>query len=80
MSELLNQRASIQGKVPSGFFNAIFELTGDWLQDASDTKHLAFDGYFIALYYLQLTSSSLLLQEKVKKSVPPRWDPAALAR
>ncbi|KAK4790627.1 hypothetical protein SAY86_017931 [Trapa natans] len=80
MSELLNQKASVQGKIPSGYLNSIFELSGDWLQDVRETKYLAFDGYFISLYCLQLTSSPLILQEKVKNSVPPCWDPASLAR
>lgn len=80
MSELLNQKSMVQGKVPSGYFNAIFELTGAWLNDATDTKYLAFDGYFISLYYLHLTSSPLILQDEVKKAVPPNWDPASLSR
>ncbi|XVE84614.1 hypothetical protein DITRI_Ditri17bG0026700 [Diplodiscus trichospermus] len=80
MSELLNQKSSIQGKVPSGYLNSIFGLRGDWLHDAADTKNLAFDGYFISLYHLHLTSSPLVLHDTVKKSVPPHWDPAALAR
>lgn len=80
MSEILNQKCSIQGKVPSGYLNAIFDLTGDWFHDAADTKYLAFDGYFISLYYLHLTTSSLELQDHVKKAVPPHWDPASLAR
>ncbi|KAH9649428.1 MACPF domain-containing protein [Citrus sinensis] len=79
MSELLNQKCSIQGKVPSGYLNAIFDLTGDWFHDAADTKYLAFDGYFISLYYLHLTTSSLELQDHVKMAVPPHWDPASLA-
>ncbi|KAE8702973.1 MAC/Perforin domain-containing protein isoform 2 [Hibiscus syriacus] len=80
MSELLNQKSSIQGKVPSGYLNSIYDLTGDWLHDAADTKNLAFDGYFISLYHLHLTASPLILNDRVKKSVPPHWDPAALAR
>ncbi|CAN1837627.1 MACPF domain-containing protein At4g24290 [Linum perenne] len=80
MSELLNQRSSIQGKVPSGYCNALFDLSGDWLFDATDTKYLAFDGYFISLYNLHLTASPLVLHDKVKNSVPPRWDPALLSR
>ncbi|KAL4312244.1 hypothetical protein GQ457_01G034380 [Hibiscus cannabinus] len=80
MSELLNQKSSIQGKVPSGYLNSIFDLTGDWLHDAAGTKNLAFDGYFISLYHLHLTASPLVLNNRVKKSVPPHWDPAALAR
>ncbi|CAI0453107.1 unnamed protein product [Linum tenue] len=80
MSELLNQRSSVPGKVPSGYTNALFDLSGDWLHDATDTKYLAFDGYFISLYYLHLTASPLVLQDEVKNSVPPRWDPAMLSR
>ncbi|KAB2092271.1 hypothetical protein ES319_A02G018200v1 [Gossypium barbadense] len=80
MSELLNQKSSIQGKVPSGYLNSIFDLSGNWLHDAADTKNLAFDGYFISLYYLHLTASPLVLNDRVKKSVPPHWDPAALSR
>ncbi|KAL5542834.1 hypothetical protein UlMin_010544 [Ulmus minor] len=80
MSELLNQRSLVQGKVPSGYLNAIFELSGDWFHDAADTKHLAFDGYFISLYNLHLTASPLVLRDEVKKSVPSHWDPAALSR
>ncbi|XP_050238493.1 MACPF domain-containing protein At1g14780-like [Mercurialis annua] len=80
MSELLNQRSSIQGKIPSGYLNSIFDFSGDWFRDASETKYLAFDGYFISLYYLHLTASPLILLDKVRKSVPPRWDPASLAR
>lgn len=80
MSELLNQKSSVHGKVPSGHFNAMFDLTGAWLNDAADAKYLAFDAYFISLYYLHLTASPLVLQEKVKKSVPSHWNPASLAR
>ncbi|PWA97566.1 membrane attack complex component/perforin (MACPF) domain-containing protein [Artemisia annua] len=80
MSELLNQKSSIQGKVPSGYFNALFDLTGAWLNDAADAKYLAFDGYFISLYYLHLTASPLVLHESVKKSVPTHWNPSLLAR
>lgn len=80
MSELLNQRISVQGKVPSGYLNATFDLTGSWLNDAADAKYLAFDGYFISLYYLHLTASPLELHDHVKKSVPSRWDPASLSR
>ncbi|XP_057489495.1 MACPF domain-containing protein At4g24290-like [Actinidia eriantha] len=80
MSELLNQKSSVQGKVPSGYLNAIFDLTGSWLTDAGDAKYLAFDGYFISLYYLHLTASPLVLHDKVKKSVPSHWNPASLSR
>ncbi|KAA8527872.1 hypothetical protein F0562_035259 [Nyssa sinensis] len=80
MSTLLNQKSSGQGKIPSGYLNAIFDLSGTWLNDAVDAKYLAFDGYFISLYYLYLTASPLVLRDKVKKSVPAHWDPASLSR
>ncbi|CAH9062582.1 unnamed protein product [Cuscuta epithymum] len=80
MSELLNQKSSVQAKVPSGYLNAIFDLSGSWLNDAADTKYLAFDGYFVSLYYLHLTASPLLLQDQVKNDVPPHWDPSLLSR
>ncbi|KAK9671386.1 hypothetical protein RND81_12G026500 [Saponaria officinalis] len=80
MSELLNQKSSVQGKVPSGYFNAIFNFSGAWLNDAADSKYLAFDGYFVALYHLHLMTSALVLHDKVKKSVPSHWDPASLSR
>ncbi|XP_057499530.1 MACPF domain-containing protein At4g24290-like [Actinidia eriantha] len=80
MSELLNQKSSVQGKVPSGYLNAIFDLTGAWLTDAMDAKYLAFDGFFISLYYLHLTASPLVLHDKLKKSVPSHWNPASLSR
>lgn len=80
MSELLNQRSSIQGKVPSGYFNALFDMSGSWLDDAKNTKHLAFDGYFISLYNLHLSSSPLLLRDEVKNAVPPKWEPVLLSR
>ncbi|ONK58768.1 uncharacterized protein A4U43_C09F16450 [Asparagus officinalis] len=80
MSELLNQRSSIQGKVPSGYFNSLFDLSGAWLDDAKNTKHLAFDGYFISLYNLHLRSSPLVLREEVKKAVPSKWEPVLLSR
>ncbi|GAB2227877.1 hypothetical protein Droror1_Dr00009705 [Drosera rotundifolia] len=80
MSELVNQRSSVQGKVPSGYFNTIFNFNSTWLNDAADTKYLAFDGYFVALYYLHLAKSALTLHEKVQKAVPLHWDPTSLAR
>jgi len=79
MSELLNQKSSVHGKVPSGYFNALYELSGAWLTDARETKHLAFDGYFISLYNLHLKASPLVLRDEVKKAVPSKWDPVALA-
>ncbi|XP_006647301.1 MACPF domain-containing protein At1g14780-like [Oryza brachyantha] len=80
MSELLNQNSSVQGKVPSGYFSTLFDLSGAWMADAKETKHLAFDGYFISLYKLHLKTSPLVLRDEVRRAVPPKWDPAALSR
>lgn len=80
MSELLNQKSLVRGKVPSGYFNALFGLSGSWLDDAKETKHLAFNGYFISSYILHLRTSPLVLCDEVKMAVPSNWEPAALSR
>ena len=80
MSELLNQKSSIQGKIPSGYFNALFEFSGSWLDDAMDTKYLNLDGYFISLYNLRLNSSPLILRDDIKRAVPSKWEPSGLSR
>lgn len=79
MSEQFNQELNISGKIPSGLFNAMFEFTGSWQKDASSTKHLAFDGWFISLYSIVLTRSHIVLRDAVKQEVPSAWDPSALA-
>lgn len=80
MSEQLNQELSLTGKIPSSLFNAMFEFSGYWQKDAAYTKHLAFDGMFIALYTVALEKSQMVLKDHVKKEVPSSWEPAALAR
>eukprot|EP00249_Psilotum_nudum_P018136 c26655_g1_i2 orf=535-2325(-) len=80
MSELFNQSACIEGKIPLGYFNAAFDFSGSWQNDATQTKSLAIDGCFITLYKLQLTRTPLILHEEVKKAVPSMWEPAELAR
>eukprot|EP00249_Psilotum_nudum_P017836 c26515_g1_i1 orf=500-2338(-) len=80
MSEQFNQGLAISGKIPLGLFNAMFRLTGSWQSDASSTKSLAMDGWFITLYSVELPRSQVVLREEVKRAVPRSWDPAALAR
>ncbi|PAN08100.1 hypothetical protein PAHAL_1G387300 [Panicum hallii] len=81
MSELFNQRSSVEGKIPSGLFNACFDLdSGVWAQDAAATKCLAMDGYFISLFDLRLDRRPLALADHVLRDVPAAWDPAAIAR
>ncbi|PKA53332.1 MACPF domain-containing protein NSL1 [Apostasia shenzhenica] len=79
MSEQFNQELSLSGKIPTGLFNAMFDFRGCWKKDASATKTLCFDGWFVTLYSIELERSSITLKEKMKNDVPPSWDPAALA-
>ncbi|XP_077224298.1 MACPF domain-containing protein At4g24290-like [Tasmannia lanceolata] len=79
MSEQFNQELSLSGKIPSGMFNNMFELSGCWQNDAASTKTLAFDGWFITLYTVALSKSQIVLGDHVKEAVPSSWDPAALA-
>ncbi|KAL5575370.1 hypothetical protein UlMin_017069 [Ulmus minor] len=79
MSEQINQQLSLSGKIPCGMFNAMFDFKGCWQKDASPTKTLGFDGWFISLYNIELERSHLTLSKHVKQEVPSSWDPAALA-
>ncbi|KAK3207103.1 hypothetical protein Dsin_021149 [Dipteronia sinensis] len=79
MSEKFNRDLSLSGKIPSGLFNAMFMFNGCWQKDASATKSMAFDGWFISLYNVELARSQIVLSEKVKQEVPTSWDPAAIA-
>ncbi|GAB4847863.1 hypothetical protein Ancab_026923 [Ancistrocladus abbreviatus] len=80
MSEQFNQEISLMGKIPSGFFNAMFDFSGCWQKDAAHTRTLAFDGVFITLYTVALEKSQMVLRDHVKQAVPSSWEPAALAR
>ncbi|KAF9611555.1 hypothetical protein IFM89_033559 [Coptis chinensis] len=80
MSELFNQYLSLSGKIPCGLFNSMFNFQGCWQKDATSTKSLAVDGWFITLYNIALTRSQIVLCEHVKQEVPSSWDPASLAR
>ncbi|KAI3716940.1 hypothetical protein L1987_68181 [Smallanthus sonchifolius] len=79
MSEQFNQELSLSGKIPSGFFNSMFGYKGCWQKDAPATKNLAFDGWLITLYNIELAKAQIALSEKVKQEVPSSWDPTALA-
>ncbi|RWV88724.1 hypothetical protein GW17_00049163 [Ensete ventricosum] len=81
MSELFNHRSSMAGKIPSGLFNYMFDLDGRaWAQEASNTKCLAIDGYFITLLELRIEHHPLALADHVVRDVPSTWDPCAIAR
>ncbi|VVA92879.1 unnamed protein product [Arabis nemorensis] len=79
MSEKFNQDMSLSGKIPSGMFNHMFGLRGIWQKDASSVKSLAYDGWFISLYSVELVRSQIALRDEVKREVPSSWDSAALA-
>ncbi|XP_024031046.1 MACPF domain-containing protein NSL1 isoform X2 [Morus notabilis] len=78
MSEQFNKELSLSGKIPTGMFNAMFGFKGCWQKDAAPTKSLAFDGWFITLYNVELERSNITLSKQVKNEVPSSWDPAAL--
>ena len=81
MSEVFNHRNSLTGKIPSGLFNSCFDLEcSSWTEDASATKCLAFDGYFISLLDLRLDCQPLALADHIVRAVPAAWDPSAIAR
>ncbi|XP_054778026.1 MACPF domain-containing protein NSL1-like isoform X2 [Prosopis cineraria] len=79
MSEQFNQELSLLGKIPSGLFNVMFDMKHCWSKDASSTKALALDGWFITLYTIEIDKTHMTLSEKVIKEVPSSWNPAALA-
>ncbi|KAG2605164.1 hypothetical protein PVAP13_4NG111800 [Panicum virgatum] len=81
MSEVFNHRNSLAGKIPLGLFNSCFDLEcSSWAEDASATKCLAFDGYFISLLDLRLDCRPLALADHIVRAVPAAWDPSAIAR
>ncbi|GKV20828.1 hypothetical protein SLEP1_g30889 [Rubroshorea leprosula] len=81
MSEFYNRKSSVTGKIPSGFFNAMFGFdSGCWARDAGNTKFLGLDGNFIILFNLHIDRYPLALCDEVRNAVPSCWDPAALAR
>ncbi|XP_031257404.1 MACPF domain-containing protein At1g14780-like [Pistacia vera] len=81
MSEFFNQKNSIPGKIPSGYFNAMFNLeSGSWATDAAHTKCLGLDGYFIALFNLRIDRYPLVLSDEIRNAVPSFWDPCVLSR
>ncbi|KAI4299415.1 hypothetical protein L6164_032881 [Bauhinia variegata] len=79
MSEQFNQELSLSEKIPSGLFNSMFAMTSRWQKDASSSKSLAFDGWFITLYDVELDRTNITLSETLIKEVPSSWNPLALA-
>lgn len=80
MAEYFNKKSGISTRIPLGSFNAMFNFTGSWQNDAAATKSLAMVGYLIPLYKVNLEKENLVLHDEIKRAVPYSWDPAALAR
>ncbi|KAG8086377.1 hypothetical protein GUJ93_ZPchr0010g11169 [Zizania palustris] len=78
MAEQVNQTLSVAGKIPSGAFNTMFDYRGCWNKDAAATRSLCFDGRFVELYAVEAPRAHLALHDRVKRDVPPFWDPSAL--
>ncbi|KHN40622.1 MACPF domain-containing protein CAD1 [Glycine soja] len=79
MVEYFNQKANISQSFPLGTFNSAFSFTGSKHIDATETKSLSSDGFYIPLAKVQLTNAHLTLQENVKRDIPVNWDPPSLA-
>ncbi|KAK8982935.1 hypothetical protein V6N11_054920 [Hibiscus sabdariffa] len=73
-------RHSSGGSATSMSFNSAFSFTGSTNIDASMTKTVAMDGFYIPVARFQLTKTPSALQENVKQAVPTSWEPSALAR
>ncbi|KAK7358757.1 hypothetical protein VNO77_00695 [Canavalia gladiata] len=77
MSEHFNQEMRLAGNNPSGNFCASFGLSG---YRATARSRVAYDGWFIRCYALELETLDKEPQDHVKEAVPSTWDPNALAR
>ncbi|RHN49469.1 hypothetical protein MtrunA17_Chr7g0274871 [Medicago truncatula] len=58
---------ALSGKIPSGQFNSMFDMKKCWSRDAASTKSLAFDGWFITLYTVELDRTNTTLSETEKR-------------
>ncbi|KAJ1405007.1 Membrane attack complex component/perforin [Sesbania bispinosa] len=80
MLEHFNQEMCLGGKTASGHFCASFGLSGRCIKDLASIKTLAYDGWFIKRYAIELERYHGELHDHVKEAVPSSWDPEALAR
>ncbi|KAK7358758.1 hypothetical protein VNO77_00696 [Canavalia gladiata] len=80
MLEHFNQEMCLGGKTASGHFCASFGLSGRCIKDLASIKSLAYDGWFIKRYAVELERYHGELLDHVKEAVPSSWDPEALAR
>ncbi|KAL2342865.1 hypothetical protein Fmac_004150 [Flemingia macrophylla] len=80
MLEHFNQEMCLAGQTASGHFCASFGLPSRSIKDLASTKSLAYDGWFIKRYAIELENHRVELLDHVKEAVPSTWDPEALAR
>ncbi|KAL9329809.1 hypothetical protein ACSQ67_004812 [Phaseolus vulgaris] len=80
MLEHFNQEMCLGGQTASGHFCASFGLSSRGIKDLASIKSLAYDGWFIKRYAIELERYNCELLDHVKEAVPSSWDPEALAR
>ncbi|XP_047159268.1 MACPF domain-containing protein At4g24290-like [Vigna umbellata] len=80
MLEHFNQEMCLGGRTASGHFCSSFGLSSRGIKDLTSIKSLAYDGWFIKRYAIELEKYHGELLDHVKEAVPSSWDPEALAR
>lgn len=80
MLEHFNQEMCLAGQTASGHFCTSFGLPSRSIKDLASIKSLAYDGWFIKRYAIELERYHGELLDHVKEAVPSAWDPEALAR
>ncbi|CAJ2676763.1 unnamed protein product [Trifolium pratense] len=80
MLEHFNLEMHLNTKTATGHFCASFRLHSQGTKELASIKHLAYDGWFIKRYTIELERDLYELHDHVKEAVPSSWDPEALAR
>ncbi|KAK2438884.1 MACPF domain-containing protein [Trifolium repens] len=80
MLQHFNQEMRLDGKIASGHFCASFGLHFQGTKELDSIIHLAYDGWFIKRYAVELEKYHGELHDHVKEAVPSSWDPEAIAR
>lgn len=80
MLKHFNHEMRLVGETASGHFCASFGLSCRCIKHLAYIKSLAYDGWFIKRYSVELEKYHGELRDHVKEAVPSSWDPEALAR
>ncbi|KAK4264640.1 hypothetical protein QN277_025791 [Acacia crassicarpa] len=75
-----NQEMCLGGRFASGNFCASFGISDRCIKVFDSIKSLAYDGWFVKRYTIELEKHQGELDDHVKEAVPSSWDPEALAR